>query len=163
MIAPESNLRVPNQRPKEDSLRVLALALVIAGVAWGMIPAPALYAAETRLNVVWIVGEDLGPELGCYGDANAVTPNLDRLARQGVRFTRAFTHAPVCAPSRSGLITGRIPRALALTTCGRPCSSLHRCSQSSCERPATRSAGRRGRLMERPTSISRSLPVHLTS
>ncbi|MGE3820829.1 MAG: sulfatase [Isosphaeraceae bacterium] len=69
---------------------------------------PAARAAE-RLNVVWIIGEDMGPELGCYGDKNAVTPNMDRLAREGARFTRAFTHAPVCAPCRSGLITGQYP------------------------------------------------------
>ena len=70
-----------------------------------------LAAAENpvRPNIVWIVGEDLGPELGCYGDTNAITPNIDRLAREGTRFTRAFTHAPVCAPSRSGLITGQYP------------------------------------------------------
>src|SRR5262245_22562029 len=67
---------------------------------------------DPRPNVVWIVGEDLGPELGCYGDGNAITPNLDRLAREGVRFTRAFTHAPVCAPSRSGLISGRYPTSI---------------------------------------------------
>jgi len=62
-----------------------------------------------RPNIIWIVGEDMGPELGCYGDKNAITPNIDRLAREGARFTRAFTHAPVCAPSRSGLITGMYP------------------------------------------------------
>lgn len=65
--------------------------------------------ADDRLNVVWIIGEDMGPELGCYGDPNARTPNMDRLASQGARFTRAFTHAPVCAPCRSGLITGQYP------------------------------------------------------
>src|SRR5436189_1798541 len=54
----------------------------------------------------------MGPELGCYGDTNALTPSLDRLAREGARFTRAFTHAPVCAPSRSGLITGMYPTTL---------------------------------------------------
>ncbi len=71
----------------------------------------AVGAAEnnSRPNIVWIVGEDMGPELGCYGDANAITPNLDRLAREGARFTLAFTHAPVCAPSRCGLITGMYP------------------------------------------------------
>jgi uncharacterized sulfatase len=58
------------------------------------------------------VGEDLGPHLGCYGDAQAITPNLDQLAGEGARFTRAFTHAPVCAPSRSGLITGRYPTSI---------------------------------------------------
>jgi N-sulfoglucosamine sulfohydrolase len=65
-----------------------------------------------RPNIIWIVGEDTGPELGCYGDQEARTPNLDRMAREGLRFTRAFTHAPVCAPSRSGLITGRYPTTI---------------------------------------------------
>ena len=68
--------------------------------------------AAERPNIIWIVGEDLGPELGCYGDSYASTPNLDRLAREGAMFTRAFTHAPVCAPSRSGLITGRYPTSI---------------------------------------------------
>ncbi len=72
----------------------------------------ALQAADKRPNIVWIVGEDMGPELGCYGDPNAITPNMDRLAREGARFTRCFTHAPVCAPSRSGLITGRYPTSM---------------------------------------------------
>jgi N-sulfoglucosamine sulfohydrolase len=69
-------------------------------------------AENARPNIVWIVGEDLGPELGCYGDTNAITPNIDRLAKEGARFTRAFTHAPVCAPSRSGLITGMYPTTI---------------------------------------------------
>ena len=68
--------------------------------------------AATRPNIVWLMGEDMGPELGCYGDAQAITPNMDRLAREGARFTACFTHAPVCAPSRSGLITGRYPTTI---------------------------------------------------
>ncbi len=72
----------------------------------------SLHAADTRPNLVWIIGEDMGPELGCYGDPQAITPNLDRLAREGARFTRCFTHAPVCAPSRSGLITGQCPTSI---------------------------------------------------
>src|SRR5689334_11309705 len=68
--------------------------------------------AADRPNIIWIVGEDMGPELGCYGDSYAPTPNLDRMAREGIRFTLAFTHAPVCAPSRSGLITGRYPTSI---------------------------------------------------
>jgi uncharacterized sulfatase len=68
--------------------------------------------AGNRPNIVWIVGEDLGPELGCYGDNYSRTPNIDKLASEGVLFTRAFTHAPVCAPSRSGLITGRYPTSI---------------------------------------------------
>jgi len=74
--------------------------------------APLAWPVEPRPNIVWIVGEDMGPELGCYGDAQAITPNMDRLAREGARFTRCFTHAPVCAPSRSGLITGQYPTTI---------------------------------------------------
>jgi len=69
----------------------------------------AAVEAPARPNIVWIVGEDMGPEMGCYGDALAATPNLDKLADQGARYTHAFTHAPVCAPSRHGLITGQYP------------------------------------------------------
>jgi N-sulfoglucosamine sulfohydrolase len=65
-----------------------------------------------RPNIVWIVGEDMGPEVRCYGDPYARTPNIDKLAGEGAKFTRAFTHAPVCAPSRSGLITGRYPTSI---------------------------------------------------
>ncbi|MFN7930879.1 MAG: sulfatase-like hydrolase/transferase [Blastocatellia bacterium] len=57
-------------------------------------------------NIIWLILDDASPTLGCYGDPQAITPNMDRLAREGIRFTRAFSHAPVCAPSRSGLVTG---------------------------------------------------------
>lgn len=59
-----------------------------------------------RPNLLWITAEDIGPHLGCYGDAYAVTPNLDRLAKEGVRYRHAFATAPVCSPARSCLITG---------------------------------------------------------
>lgn len=67
---------------------------------------------EDRPNFLWINTEDISPDLGCYGDAYAVTPNLDKLASQGVRYTRVFTHAGVCAPSRSGIITGMYPTTI---------------------------------------------------
>ncbi len=67
---------------------------------------------NNRLNLIWIVLDDISPNLGCYGDAQAITPNMDRVAREGARFTRAFTHAPVCAPSRSGLMTGMYPTTM---------------------------------------------------
>lgn len=57
-------------------------------------------------NIVWFVTEDMGPELGCYGEPQAHTPNLDRLAKQGMRFDRAFTTTPVCSSSRSSFMTG---------------------------------------------------------
>ncbi len=69
-------------------------------------------ASLSRPNVLLIIGEDIGMHLSCYGDPDARTPTLDRLARDGMRATRAFTHAPVCAPSRSGFITGCYPYSI---------------------------------------------------
>ncbi|MBL8826659.1 MAG: sulfatase, partial [Planctomycetaceae bacterium] len=66
-------------------------------------------ATATRPNILWITCEDTSPDFGCYGDAYAVTPNVDRLAAQGARYNLCFSHAPVCAPSRSGLILGMYP------------------------------------------------------
>ncbi len=63
-------------------------------------------------NILWITAEDLSPFLGCYGDPNAITPNLDRLASEGVLFQNAFANAPVCAPARSTIITGMYPPGL---------------------------------------------------
>jgi arylsulfatase A-like enzyme len=65
-----------------------------------------------RPNILWISCEDTGPQLGCYGDRYALTPNIDRLASQGVRYTHAHAVAGVCAPSRSGIITGMYPSTL---------------------------------------------------
>lgn len=62
--------------------------------------------ADDRPNILWITSEDISPNLGCYGDTYAVTPNLDQLATEGVRYTRAFAPIGVCAPARSCLITG---------------------------------------------------------
>ncbi len=66
----------------------------------------AYRAPGDKPNILWITCEDISPYLGCYGDSYAKTPNLDKLARQGVLYTKAFASAPVCAPSRSCLITG---------------------------------------------------------
>ncbi|HEU0005486.1 MAG TPA: sulfatase-like hydrolase/transferase, partial [Terriglobia bacterium] len=59
------------------------------------------FSAPSRPNILWISAEDISPDLGSYGDGYARTPNLDGLASQGVRFAKAFSVAPVCAPSRS--------------------------------------------------------------
>src|SRR5262245_20482911 len=71
-------------------------------------------AAQTtrRLNILWISTEDMSPDLGCYGDEYAVSPNIDRLAAQGVRYINAFSTALVCAPSRSAIITGMYPTTI---------------------------------------------------
>ena len=71
-----------------------------------------LQAELNRPNILWISCEDISPNLGCYDDPHAITPNLDQLAIEGVRFTRAFTPAGVCAVVRSGVITGMYPPSI---------------------------------------------------
>ncbi len=68
--------------------------------------AQAQDAGRERPNILWLIGEDLGPELSCYGHPEVWTPHLDQLARDGVRYTRAYSTAPVCSPSRSAFMTG---------------------------------------------------------
>jgi arylsulfatase A-like enzyme len=63
-------------------------------------------AAERKPNVLWLIGENLSHDLGCYGANHVHTPNLDRLAAEGVRYTRVFATNPACAPSRSAFFTG---------------------------------------------------------
>jgi len=60
-------------------------------------------------NIIWITSEDHGPHLGCYGDKFARTPNLDKLAKKGMLYTRAWSNAPVCAPARTTIISGLYP------------------------------------------------------
>lgn len=83
-------------------------ALLIA--AAGLAMAHAALAQDAPLpNVLWISSEDNGPHLGAYGDPIARTPELDRLAARGARYTNAWSNAPVCAPSRTAIITGVSP------------------------------------------------------
>ena len=72
---------------------------------------------DRRPNILWISTHDINPDLGCYagiwpGAEYACTPNLDRLAAAGARYDNAFAVAPVCAPSRSGIITGMYPTSI---------------------------------------------------
>ncbi len=68
--------------------------------------APSGKRKEQPWNIVWIIADDLSPDLSCYGSTEVDTPNIDRLASEGVRFTNAYVTCPVCSPSRSALITG---------------------------------------------------------
>lgn len=86
-----------------NAVMPLLILLVCAGGVRG---------TEERPNILWISCEDISPHLGCYGDRHARTPNLDRLANGGTRFTHAFSCHGVCAPSRTGIITGMFPVAL---------------------------------------------------
>ena len=76
--------------------KIITLLLALAGIA----------AAAERPNILWLTAEDMSATLGCYGDAYASTPAIDRLAERSVRYTRAYAESPMCSPSRSTLITG---------------------------------------------------------
>ena len=104
---------------RREFLKQLAVGTAATAMAPHLAPAAASAAVKLpegkRPNIVWISAEDISPNLGCYGDTYATTPNLDKFAAQGVRYDRAFAHAPVCAPARSGIITGMYPTAIGTT------------------------------------------------
>ena len=87
---------------------VIKAVLSVAWMFFGFSVAFAtdVNAEEERPNILWISAEDISPHFGCYGDQKAITPNIDALAEGGVRFKNCFTTAGVCAPCRSGIITG---------------------------------------------------------
>lgn len=100
----------------------------MAFAAFASAPMPALKAADAAKsvrgpNIVFIFADDLGiNDLACYGRKDHRTPNLDRLASQGMRFTCAYAAQPICSPSRAALMTGKCPARLNLTNYlpGRP-------------------------------------------
>ena len=84
--------------------RLAGLACIVAAA----VAVAVLHGQTPRLNVVFILADDLGwGELGVYGQKKIPTPNIDRLAAQGMRFTQHYSGAPVCAPSRCVLMTGK--------------------------------------------------------
>jgi arylsulfatase A len=104
------------------TLFTIAPALLVAMPA-DLAPAEPSGRSTRRPNIVFIVADDLGiNDLVCYGRRDHSTPNLDRLARQGMRFTTAYSAQSVCSPSRAAILTGKAPARLHLTTFlpGRP-------------------------------------------
>jgi arylsulfatase A-like enzyme len=81
------------------------LALVVAAFLAALFARTAATAAE-RPNIVWILVDDMSAHFACYGETAIRTPNVDRLASEGIRFARAFVTAPICSISRSALLTG---------------------------------------------------------
>jgi uncharacterized sulfatase len=67
---------------------------------------PTETLADDRPNILWLSTEDIGPEIGCYGDPDAVTPNIDAFAKQGMIYDYAWSNYPVCAPARTTIIGG---------------------------------------------------------
>ena len=103
---------------RRDFLKTVGLAAAALAVP-GCLSASEQFAGKHPVdkqapqpNILWISTEDINPDLGCYGDSYAVTPNIDRFTAQGVRYDNAFTTAGVCAPVRSGIITGMYPTTI---------------------------------------------------
>src|SRR5437762_3063227 len=91
---------------------VLAAALAVHGAAG---------EAPVRPNILLILSDDQSvPHVGCYGNPEIRTPNLDRLAAQGMRFDRAYVACPQCVPSRAAMMTGRSPVAIGMTRFSAP-------------------------------------------
>ncbi len=84
---------------------LIGLAVLAAGFAF-IGPPPPARGDEAKPNVVWIIVDDMSANFSCYGERAVQTPNVDRMAREGLRFTKTFVTAPVCSACRSALITG---------------------------------------------------------
>jgi arylsulfatase A len=94
--------------------RTLAVLTLTAAIV--VTPAAASIAASHQPpNFIVLLCDDLGyGDLGCFASPNIRTPNLDRLAAEGVRFTHCYSAMPVCSPSRAGLLTGRNPNRMGI-------------------------------------------------
>lgn len=93
----------------KNILYILTLCCLIAPSAYVAPTATADDQTTPPPNILWLTSEDNGPELGCYGDPNANTPNLDALAARSMIYLNAWSTAPVCAPARTTLISGIYP------------------------------------------------------
>src|SRR5687768_11227275 len=105
-------MRIMGQLSRRDMIRgalgggaaaMLGATLMRPSRCWGAA------APGKRPNVLFILADDLRPQLGCYGERQTVTPNIDRLASEGVVFKRTFCQQPLCGPSRSSFLTGLRP------------------------------------------------------
>src|SRR5437588_6413986 len=82
----------------------LALTVIV-----GLFLSITASAAPATMNVLFIAVDDMNNDLGCYGHSFVKSPNIDRLAKMGVKFDRAYCQFPLCSPSRSSLLTGLRP------------------------------------------------------
>lgn len=123
---------MPDQT-RRDFLKALAnhtaSGLVCSAAASAFTPLGAFAAQPNRKpNIIFILADDLGwAELGCYGNTFNETPNLNKLAKQGMRFTQAYAAAPVCSPYRAALLTGQYPARVGITDYLRPNDPKHLC------------------------------------
>jgi len=115
------------QRSGRLVLRTTAFALLVIGAVAGAVPGVRGAGKDARpfhaRNVLFLMADDHAPYvMGAYGNNVVRTPNLDRLAAQGARFTRAYVNSPVCSASRQSIITGKLPHATGVTLLRTPLS-----------------------------------------
>jgi arylsulfatase A-like enzyme len=102
-------------------LILIALLALLSGPAF----------AADKPNIIFILADDMGlGDVGCYGGTVAPTPQLDRLAREGTRFTRYYSASPICSPSRCGLITGQFPARWNITSYLQTRAGNRQCGQA---------------------------------
>lgn len=97
---------------EKHHVEYLAAALAAALLTTVISTTCVAASGEGRPNILWLTAEDIGTELGCYGDEYARTPCINQLSTRGLRYLNAWSNAPVCAPARSTLISGMYPPSL---------------------------------------------------
>ena len=101
---------------RRDFLRTASTGAALLACGLGQARLSAQDGAPRRPNFVFFLIDDLGwKDLGCYGSTFYETPNIDRLAREGMRFTNAYAACPVCSPTRASIMTGKYPARLGIT------------------------------------------------
>jgi arylsulfatase A-like enzyme len=119
-----------------NSIARLFLVMLVAFKAFAAEPA-------VKPHIVFILTDDMGSgDLGCYGGTVAPTPNIDRLAHEGIRFTRYYSASPICSPSRAGLLTGQFPARWRITSFLQTRAGNRECEQVDFLDPAAPSLAR---------------------
>src|SRR5690606_7854235 len=95
----------PSFLHREEKVIFLVLLFLFSAMGLQVFSQPA----QKRKNVLFFLVDDLRPNLGCYGDTEAYTPHIDRLATQGIVFNKAYCQQAVCNPSRTSMLTGLRP------------------------------------------------------
>ena len=108
--------RLPPSPPAMIRSLFFRVLVPLAAAGWSL-GAPSEPAPAVRPNIVFILTDDMGfGDVGCYGGKFAPTPNIDRMATEGIRFTQYYSAAPICSPSRAGLTTGMCPARWHITS-----------------------------------------------
>src|SRR5580692_12506275 len=101
--------------PSGKCLASALMGICLAGLWFGC-SSLKTSALDTRPNIIFLLTDDMGyADVGCYGGKFVPTPNIDRLALEGTKFTQFYAMAPVCSPSRTGFLTGMFPARWKIT------------------------------------------------